>query len=184
MGPRDFLARVPGAIRPLVPTDLADFHSGSRFSLAQLWYGNRALHYEVWLRHRQGVVEIGLHFESDPLTNLRLLAAFRARERTLRSRLGEAARIEEWDRGWSRVWEPCALDSLDEALLERLATRLARYVAVCEPVLRVELPADVPWKLRPPRAPSRTPRGKRRSSASTTRRPARTRASTRPRGRP
>ena len=184
MQPREFLRRLPGAVRAKLPADLAGCSSGFGFSLAQLWYGNRALHYETWLRHRQDVIEIGLHFEADPLTNMRLLAAFRARERLVRKGLGAGTRIEEWDRGWTRLWESVPLDALEETLLERVASRLARYITTCEPLLRDELPADVPWELKPPRAPSRTPRGRTRSSASTTRTRARSRRSARPRERP
>jgi len=184
MQPRDLLRRLPQAVVALLPPDLADARSGGGFSLVQVWYGNRALHYEAWLRHRQGVIEIGLHFEADPLTNLRLLAAFRARERAVRKGLGAETRIEEWDRGWARVWEPLPLTTLDDALLARLAARLARYVTTCEPLLRDELPVDVPWDLRPARAPSRTRSDRTRGSASTTRRPARSRPTARPRGRP
>jgi len=184
MRPGDFLRRLAQATAALLPAELAEPRSGSRFSLAQLWYGNRALHYEAWLRQRQGVVEIGLHFEADPLTNLRLLAAFRARERAVRRGLGAATRIEEWDRGWSRLWEPVELVNLDDELLERLASRLARYVITCEPVLREELPADVPWDQRPPRAPSRTRHDRTRASASTRRRPGRGPASPRRRATP
>jgi len=184
MQPREFLRRLPGAVQAKLPADLAGCSSGFGFSLVQLWYGNRALHYEAWLRHRQDVIEIGLHFEADPLTNMRLLAAFRARERVVRKGLGDGTCIEEWDRGWTRLWEPVSLGTLDEALLERLASRLARYITTCEPLLREELPADVPWELRPLRAPSRTPRGRTRSSASTTRTLARSPRSARPRERP
>jgi hypothetical protein len=156
--PTDFLRRLPNAVRRDLPQDLAaSFHGASRFSLAQLWSGNRAIHYEAWIRSRAGAVEIGLHFEADPLTNARLLAAFRAHERALHDALGEEARIEEWDRGWSRVWEPIELATLDDAFLERVAARLAGYVNALEPILREELPADVLWA-EPRRRPARPQR--------------------------
>lgn len=113
--------------------------------MAQLWSGNKQLHYEAWIRERLGVIEVGLHFEADALTNARLLAAFRARERTIRRALGAEALIEVWDKGWTRVWEPIELAPLDQAFLERIAARVAAYVGALEPVLRAELPADVAW---------------------------------------
>lgn len=113
--------------------------------MAQFWSGNKQLHYEAWIRDRLGVIEVGLHFEADALTNARLLAAFRARERTIRRALGAEVRIEGWDKGWARVWEPIALAPLDTALLERVGLRIAAYVSALEPVLRAELPADVAW---------------------------------------
>jgi hypothetical protein len=116
--------------------------------MAQLWSGNKELHYEAWIRDRLGVIEIGLHFEADALTNARLLAAFRARERSIRRALdgiyGEV-RIESWDKGWARVWEPIGLTRLDQDFVDRVGTRLAAYVRVLDPVLRAEVPADVFW---------------------------------------
>jgi hypothetical protein len=119
--------------------------------MAKLWSGNRQLHYEVWMRERLGVIELGLHFEADALTNARLIAAFRARERTIRRSLGEDVRIETWDRGWARVWEPMTLVTLDRAFLERVGGRIAAYVTALEPLLRAEVPADVAWSESRPR---------------------------------
>lgn len=113
--------------------------------MAQLWSGNKQLHYEAWIRDRLGVIEVGLHFEADALTNARLLAAFRARERVIHRALGAAARIETWDRGWARVWEPVTLATLDQSFVERIGDRVALYVSALEPLLRAEVPADVAW---------------------------------------
>jgi len=137
------------------------FHAATRFSLAQIWYGNRALHYETWIRGRLGVIEIGLHFEADELTNARLLAAFGARRQAVRRALGDDVRIEDWDRGWARVWEPISLGALDDALLTRLGDRLAAYIDALEPILRDELPAGVAWAETGPRKAQRARAGSR-----------------------
>jgi hypothetical protein len=113
--------------------------------MAQLWSGNKQLHYEAWIRARLGVIEVGLHFEADALTNARLLAAFRAKERGIRRALGTEVRIEGWDKGWARVWEPIDLATLDHAFLERIGARVAAYVDALEPILRGEVPSDVAW---------------------------------------
>jgi hypothetical protein len=113
--------------------------------MAQLWSGNKQLHYEAWIRERMGVIEVGLHFEADALTNARLLAAFRAKERRVRRALGVGVHIESWDKGWARVWEPVELAPLDKAFLDRVGARVAAYVGALEPMLRADLPADVAW---------------------------------------
>jgi hypothetical protein len=113
--------------------------------MAQLWSGNKQLHYEAWIRERLGVIELGLHFEADALTNARLLAAFRARERAIRRALGTDVRIETLDKGWARVWEPIELATLDQSFLARIGTRMTAYVTALEPVLRDEVPTDVAW---------------------------------------
>jgi hypothetical protein len=113
--------------------------------MAQLWSGNKQLHYEAWIRDRLAVIEVGLHFEADALTNARLLAAFRARERAIRRALGAEVRIEGWDKGWARVWEPIELVPLDKVFLERIGARIADYVIALEPILRDEVPSDIAW---------------------------------------
>ena len=129
----------------------AKTHSIAYAYQVKLWSGNKQLHYEVWIRDRLGVVELGLHFEADALTNARLLAAFRARERAIHRALGADVRIETWDRGWARVWEPVALANLDQAFLELIGGRIAAYVSALEPLLRAEVPADVAWSEPRPR---------------------------------
>jgi hypothetical protein len=114
-------------------------------SMVKLWFGNKDLHFECGVYERRKVIELGLHFESDAITNLRLLGAFRARGKAITRRI-PTARIEEWDRGWARVWEPIELGPIDAALRKAVAARLAAYVRVLEPILEDELPADVRWR--------------------------------------
>ena len=153
MQPAECLRRVRPLVRERVPSDLREFQWESFSFQSKLWYGNKTLHYEIWPRERLGTIEIGLHFEADPLTNARLLAAFAANAKAIRRALADA-RIEEWDRGWARVWEPLPHRKPDEGLASELAERIAAYVTALEPILRRELPSDVAWsepKARPAR---------------------------------
>ena len=143
----EFFRGIPATLRAALPADLRSFHWSGGHGQAKAWFGNPSLHYEIWVRPRLNVVELGLHFEADALTNARLLAAFRSRAKEVKRGLGAGARIEEWDRGWARVWEPISLETLDGALRERVGSRLIDYVRVLEPILREELPSDVPWAL-------------------------------------
>jgi hypothetical protein len=144
MQPAECLRRVRPLVRERVPSELREFQWESFSFQSKLWYGNKALHYEIWPRERLGSIEIGLHFEADPLTNARLLAAFAANAKAIRRALAHA-RIEEWDRGWARVWEPLPHRKPDEGLASELAERIAAYVTALEPILRRELPSDVAW---------------------------------------
>ena len=148
---RTFLRGVVERVHDEIPEDFPPIHSTAYSYMAQLWSGNKQLHYEAWIRERLGVIEVGLHFEADALTNARLLAAFRARERAVHRALGADVRIETWDRGWARVWEPVALATLDRAFLELIAGRGAAYVIALEPLLRAEVPSDVSWSEARPR---------------------------------
>jgi hypothetical protein len=143
------LKRIRPVIREELAEDLRDFNWEASF-LAKLWFGNHALHYEITPRERLRTIEIGLHFEADPLTNARLLAAFMANAAPVRRALANA-RMERWDRGWCRVWEPVPYRTPDADLAKELASRLAAYVSALEPILRRELPADVAWSEPEPR---------------------------------
>jgi hypothetical protein len=143
------LKRVGPVIREQLGEDLRDFQWEASF-LAKLWFGNHALHYEITPRERLGTIEIGLHFEADPLTNARLLAAFMANATAVRRALANA-KMEQWDRGWCRVWEAMPYRTPDAELAKELATRLAAYVTALEPILRRELPSDVAWSEPEPR---------------------------------
>jgi len=134
-------------MRAELPVELRDFQWQATSWMAKAWYGNKLLHYEIWVRDRARVVELGLHFEADPLTNARLFGAFRARAKQIGRALGADARIEEWDKGWSRVWQPFALADVDDGYARAIQTRFVEYVRALEPILREELPSDVEWKV-------------------------------------
>ncbi len=154
MQPAECLRRVRPLVRERVPAELREFQWESYSFQSKLWYGNKALHYEIWPREKLGTIEIGLHFEADPLTNARLLAAFRANAKAVRRTLVDA-QVEEWDRGWARVWQPLPFRKPDARLAVELAERIAAYVSALEPILRRELPSDVAWSetaTRPARA--------------------------------
>ncbi len=144
MRPREFFSRIRPLVRSRLDEELRDFQWSAVSVMAKLWYGNSDLHYEIWSRGRLRRIELGLHFEADPLTNARLLAAFRANARAVQRALA-TARIEEWDRGWARVWEPIPLRTMNTEFASALAERISAYVIALEPILRRELPSDVAW---------------------------------------
>jgi len=143
----DLVRIVVVTARAHAPRRLGPYRALHLSWIGKLWTGNDDLHYEVWPRPKLGVLELGLHFEADALTNARLLAAFRAHRRDVRAALGQAPLIEPWDRGWARVYEIHPFED-DRPAAERYGLRLAAYVTALEPILRDELPADVPWRIR------------------------------------
>lgn len=124
--------------------DGAPPHASTSGWMVKLWFGNKDLHYELGVYHTRKVVELGLHFETDALTNQLLLGALKGHAKAIAKKLPDA-RIESWDKGWARVWEPIPLERFDEPYSARLTKTLARYVRVLEPILEDSLPADVRW---------------------------------------
>lgn len=171
MNERARLDAIPALVKAKLPKSLQGFSTAKGFALIKIFYGHPKLHYEVALRARADLVEVGLHFESDGLTNAQLLGAFRAHERKIRKALPQA-RLEEWDKGWTRIWEPVSYQTLDTALQRAVVARTAAYIKTLEPILRDELPAEVEWR------PEATGRSRRTSGSRAARTP---QASRRPR---
>ncbi len=122
--------------RKQLPRPHRKFDARSFFSLVKLHYGNPKLHYEVWVRGTEKLVEIGLHFESDKVTNDALREYFAARAVEIKAELGPRVEIEQWTNSWSRVHEVIPYTSLDATLVEVLAKKLARMISVLQPMLK------------------------------------------------
>ena len=138
-----FCKGLPRAVTRALGTG-APPHTSATGWMVKLWFGNKDLHYELGVYHSRKVVELGLHFESDALTNQLLLGALKGHAKTIAKKLPEA-HIEAWDKGWARVWEPIPLERFDEPYGARLTKTVARYVRVLEPILEDSLPAEVRW---------------------------------------
>lgn len=138
-----FCKGLPRAIAAALGDDMPPHHQAMSYQV-KLWFGNKDLHYECGVFPQRKVIELGLHFESDALTNLQLLGAFKTRSKTIARKL-PTARIEAWDKGWTRVWESIALARFDDAYSAEVTKLFARYVKVLEPMLEDDLPADVRW---------------------------------------
>ncbi len=107
-----------------------------RFSMLQLYFDDPRQHYELWLRSKVGLVEIGLHFEGVREDNLRRIAAVAEAMPVVVEGLGAGVDVEEWTETWTRIHESMALPALEEDAARELGERLATYVRVLEPVVR------------------------------------------------
>jgi hypothetical protein len=134
---REFLALLSAQVASQLPPDLRGFSvQGPRGSLVKLYYGDSArIHYEVWVQRRLGQIELGLHFEADPETNVRLLALLAGQFVAVRRGLGPAAEPEQWTASWTRLHETLPLEPLDKTFLRRVASRMARYIRTLQPLL-------------------------------------------------
>src|SRR3972149_326895 len=120
---RALLRGLVDAIRRSVPDQqLPAFQTRDGFGLVKVFCGNPKLHYEANHQPKSSTIEVGLHFEADEFTNARLLGAFRIHERRIQREL-PGARLEEWDKGWTRIWEPVAYQELDAVFQRDVAPR-------------------------------------------------------------
>lgn len=119
----------------LLPRSLRNFDVRSFFSLVKLSYSRPRIHYEVWVRGKEHLVEVGLHFEADKATNDALLEYFDERALEIHAELGDQVDVERWTNSWSRVHQVVPYNALDAELVEELSTKLAHMIEVLQPMV-------------------------------------------------
>lgn len=130
-----FLHLVVQDIRTRLAPELREFQTGTRFTLVQLYYSRRTLHYEVWVRGKERLLEVGLHFEADKATNAALLDYFAARSFEIKDALGDHVEIEQWTSSWARVHQLMPYEHLDASTAAAVAERLAKMIETLQPML-------------------------------------------------
>ncbi|MBI5649695.1 MAG: hypothetical protein HZC40_04495 [Chloroflexi bacterium] len=126
--------------RAQLPRARQNFKARAFFTLVKIFYARPKIHYEVWVRGKEHLIEIGLHCEADKATNDALLVFFHAHGIEIFAELGARIEIEQWTTAWSRVHEVVPYETLDADLVDALAHKLARMISVLEPML------DAYWK--------------------------------------
>lgn len=136
----EFLDLVVRETRPQLPSSLRAFHTWKRYTLVQLYYARRSIHYEVWVRGGNvHALEIGLHCEADAATNMRLLARLYDYMFEIQDALGSRVEAEQWTKSWTRVHELVPYDKLDEATARESGKRLAALITVLQPIIQPNL---------------------------------------------
>ena len=132
----DFLELVARETRAQLPARYRKFHTWKRYTLIQLYYSKRAIHYEVWVRGNEiHALEIGLHCEADAATNRALLEKLEARLFEIQDALGAQIEAEQWTKSWTRVHELMPYEKLDEPTADTCAKKLAQLITVIQPML-------------------------------------------------
>ena len=121
--------------RHQLPRPQRNFDARSFFSLVKLSYRNPRIHYEVWVRGKERLIEIGLHFEANKITNDALLAHFNSHALEIHAELGPRIEIEQWTNSWSRVHEVVPYESLNAELVDQLSLKLTQMITVLQPML-------------------------------------------------
>jgi hypothetical protein len=132
---QEFQVSLVEKTRKLLPRPLKGFEPRSFFTIVKLSYKNPRLHYEVWVRGQERLIEVGLHLEADKATNDALRAYFDVHAMEIHAELGPRIEIEQWTNSWSRVHEVVPYAKLDTDLVDALAKKLARLIIVLQPLL-------------------------------------------------
>jgi hypothetical protein len=108
----------------------------ARSHLAKFWCRPpQSIHYELWLHHGRNLIELGLHFEDRPEVNARLYAYFAGCLLEIQEELGDSIWLEEWDKGWTRLYEVRPMYPLSEERVADTAARLCEIIQCLQPYL-------------------------------------------------
>lgn len=137
----NFVKLVPEAARGQLPRQLQKFHVSLMPWLSQVYYHDKAVHYELvklLSKYGENKLEVGLHFESkNQSLNTTLLHGFDHHLFEIRDQLGENWWAEPWDRGWTKVYTTFEFQTLDDALVDQTAHLLARTIATMQPIYEI-----------------------------------------------
>jgi hypothetical protein len=133
-----FMQGLKEPIKHYLPPEYQQYRLGETRWLFQIYFGDeRRIHYEVSRVYaKQGrMLEIGLHFESrNRKLNHALLRSFQQHLVEVWEKLGDQVIAEQWDRGWTKVYEAYPDMELTDETLDFAAQRLARFVTVMQPI--------------------------------------------------
>lgn len=132
----EFLDLVARETRSALPARLRAFQTHKRYTLIQLYYGRRTVHYEVWIRGNVHAIEIGLHCEADRATNTALLEVLDKHLFEIKDALGEGVEAEQWTTTWTRVHELMPYTHLDDATARTVAARLSAMIQLLQPLIQ------------------------------------------------
>jgi hypothetical protein len=131
----EFFERLHDRLRAILPPDLNGFVAHANRHQTKLHYGEPRIHYEVWLVGKTQLLEVGLHFEADPDTNLAWLEFLIAHQAELIAELGPAYELERWTASWTRLHRCLPLRPLDDAYLDEVAEELAWLIEAAQPLI-------------------------------------------------
>lgn len=135
MLPHQFLLRLPEAIRPHLPDTGEVLHMEPHGRLLKIWYGSdKAIHYEVVIHERAMRLELGLHCESGIERNAQIRHGLSFYLFDIKAALGLSVELEDWDRGWVRLYETQLLQPLDEPRLVEFGERVGLFIRTVQPI--------------------------------------------------
>ena len=136
LAPPAFLRAVANDVLAYFAGRTTPVQCNTRGRLAKFWCSPpSSIHYEVWLHERRNLIELGLHFEGDAELNAQLLAYFSGCLLEIQDELGDSIWAEEWDKGWTRLYEVRPMLPLDDERVAETAARMCELIQVLQPYL-------------------------------------------------
>lgn len=144
MQPKPFVREVVAEVMRHFGKATPPLNSEARWRLAKFWYGpDPSIHYELSLHENSSQLEIGLHAEATPERNRAFYAAFDRCMVEIQKELGPRMWLEEWDRGWVRLYETEPLWPLDTSRVSSVAERLVEVISTIQPIYLAIFERDI-----------------------------------------
>ena len=106
-----------------------------RWTMLQLHFGDRNVHFELQPQMGRGVVEAGLHFEGPLEANDAWVELLAANAADVLGELGPAWELEEWTSNWRRLHRPFPFTRLTVDLANEVAGEVAHAMTVLHPLI-------------------------------------------------
>lgn len=133
----DFMRGLKKLLPQHILADWQDFRFGETKWIFQVYYHQRQIHYEVSrpYSHAGRRVEIGLHFESrNRELNTYWLQQLSRHLFEIRDAMQSDIVAEQWDRGWTKIYETHAGEELTTEDQVLAAKRLALLIQTVQPI--------------------------------------------------
>jgi hypothetical protein len=106
------------------------------WTILQFYWENPALHFELQPQPSRGLIEVGLHFESNAEQNEAWAARIAAHSWELQAVLGPEWELEEWTASWRRLHRVYRFEQLTGQLGRDVAAEWARAITLLWPFAR------------------------------------------------
>jgi hypothetical protein len=134
----EFMKSIANTVKDYLPSTYQNYNKGKTKWISQIFLdSDRRIHYEISrTRNQHGrCLEIAFHMESrSKAHNRALLEGFDAHLLQMREELGSDVKAEQWDRGWTKVYEILPDEELTEDWLQSVAERWASFICVVQPI--------------------------------------------------
>jgi len=135
IAPAPFVRQVAATVRERLKSRGSHVNIDVRGRLAKFWYGPDAtVHFELWLHENTAQLELGLHAEGPAERNRAVYTALDKCMVEIQKELGTSIWLEEWDKGWIRLYETQRLWPLDDVRVAEVAERLCEIIDVIQPI--------------------------------------------------
>ena len=135
---RLFFSMIIDKLKSNLQVDLKEFKYSIRGNVLQIWYERKTIHYEVRIK-KSGLIEIGLHLESNRKRNAELMKELWKHKEQITQDIPNVNFNDNWTKAhWCKVYEELSYDSRENltqplsGLVERVVDTMEKYIQILQ----------------------------------------------------